>query len=170
MSSPRCWFASTSWHSTSSVCQAVSGALILDVWNEFYISVGHDIHTFINSEQVRRDAFTKMTNDDFSLWEATIGDMVSNYGRDMAAWLLEYTVCAQSRPVTWDTPFHLWYSAHPKIWYDSVAANSCAGPVSHGACPKVRSLICGMFERGWKYIGTWRSDTICQNTSYSGWS
>jgi len=66
--------------------------------------------------------------------------------------------------------YDIMWSPYPKIWYDSVAANSCAGPVSHGACPKVRSLICGMFERGWKYIGTWRSDTICQNTSYSGWS
>jgi len=65
-----------------------------------FISVGHDIHTFINPEQVRRDAFTKMTNNDFSLWEATIDDRVSNYRRDMAAWLLEYAVRAQSRQVT----------------------------------------------------------------------
>jgi len=41
-----------------------------------------------------------MTNDDFSLWEATIDDRVSNYRRDMTAWLLEYTVRTQSGPVT----------------------------------------------------------------------
>jgi len=70
------------------------------VLNEFDIPVEYDTHTSINPEQVRRDAFTKMTNDDFSLWEATTSDMVSNYRRDMAAWLLEYTVRAQSRPVT----------------------------------------------------------------------
>jgi len=63
----------------------VSGALALDVLNEFDILAGHDIHTFINPEQVRRDAFTKMTNNNFSLWETTISDVVSNYRRrDMA--------------------------------------------------------------------------------------
>jgi len=71
------------------------------VLNEFGISVGHDIRTFINPEQVRRDAFTKMTNDDLSLWETAISDMVSDLTRsDMAAWLLEYTVRTQSGPVT----------------------------------------------------------------------
>ena len=131
--------------------------------------------TVIDSIEIWRNALSKMAYNELCIWEATDISLI----RAPSLMFWEYSLTRRRRwRISWNNIMVLISEkivrfprkTHPRTCPDKVAENCWAGPMRNLAWEYWKFKISGTSVRGCRYNGTFRSESVCQNISYSGWS